>query len=97
MSHRPKRAPSLNIRRQGAELVAETIKFRLMSGTNTWDVYVRPDGSVVMERPDNPTTPLPMPEEWLVGRYKRRALTADIQSDLEVRLMEIVPKRRKAA
>lgn len=89
MSRRPGPAPSLNLLEQDVEQVAEAVKLRVIARTGTIAVYVRPDGSVVMEKVGEERAAQEMPAHWMVGTYDRKALVAEIEDDLSLRYREL--------
>lgn len=85
---------TINLLRDEIERVAEVIKLRLVSRRQPCSVHVEPDGSVVVERLDEPRRKLPLPDHWLVGIYTPKVKLAELEDDLVCRYNEL---RRKAA
>ncbi len=70
--------------------VAYSVRQRAIFGGCRYEVYVRDNGSVTIEKQGNPRRRHPLPERWLIGVYDRGASTADIAEDLAERVRELV-------
>lgn len=81
--------PLINLLRDGVAETARKVKLRIISRMGIWQVYVRPDGGVIMDRNADVRRAVDMPVAWLVGTYRRSAPVADIKADLAERAREL--------
>lgn len=81
------RKAKMNLFEVDATDVAERFKLRLLSANITHDLFVTPSGDVVIERAHDSHRKIPLPHEWMVGRYTCRSSVTDIEAELRYWLL----------
>ena len=79
----------MNVLTDEIEEIAESIKLRMVARGGTWTVYVRDDGSMVMDRDADVRRSRPIPDSCILARYTKAIPVADIEDDLVCRMNEI--------